>query len=161
MKVNHTFDAFFNFDSKILILGSMPSIKSRELAFYYMHPQNRFWRVLEKVFDENIGDSISDKKDFLKKHKIALWDVIESCNIRGSSDISIKDVKVNDINKIIKNSNVRVIFTTGKKAYDLYNKYCFKDTNINAIWLYSTSPANCAISFERLVDNYKIINKYI
>ena len=161
MKVYHSFDAFFNLDSKILLLGSMPSIKSREKGFYYMHPQNRFWRVLEKVFNEQIGNNIKDKKDFLTKHKIALWDVLESCNINGSSDSSIKDVKVNDLNKIIKNSKINVIFTTGKKAFELYNKYCLDKTKIEAICLYSTSPANCAISFEKLVENYNIIKKYV
>lgn len=156
--VYHSLEAYYNVNSKILILGSLPSIKSRELGFYYMNPQNRFWKILEFVFNEKIGNSIEDKKLFLFKHKIALWDIIESCEIFGSSDSSIKNVKVNNINSVIKNSDIKYIFTTGKKAYELYNKNCLKDTNIEAIYLYSPSPANCAISFERIVDNYKVIN---
>lgn len=156
--VNHTFKEYFNSDSKTLILGSIPSKKSRELGFYYMHPQNRFWVVLSKVFNEEIGSSIEAKKEFLKRHKIALWDVIDTCEIDGARDSSIKNVKVNDINKIIKNSNINRIFTAGKKADELYNKYCLKDTKVKSICLYSTSPANCAISLDRIVENYKIIN---
>lgn len=159
-KVYHSFDAYYNKDSEILILGSMPSVKSRELGFYYMHSQNRFWKILELVFDEKIGLSIEDKKDFLKRHKIALWDVIASCEINGSSDSSIKNVVVNDINSIIKNSKIKYIFTTGKKAYELYNKYCISSTKLEAVYLYSPSPANCAISLDKIVENYKVINKY-
>ena len=155
MKVYHTFDAFYNKDSEILILGSMPSVKSRELGFYYMHPQNRFWKVLEKVYDE----LITDKKEFLTKHKIALWDVIESCEIAGAQDSSIKNVKPNNLNKIIKKSNIKHIFCTGQKAYQLYNKYALPKTGLKAICLPSTSPANCRLSLENLVENYQVINK--
>ena len=160
MRVYHTFPAFYKNDSEVLILGSMPSLKSREEGFYYMHPQNRFWCVLECLYNEKIGSSIEAKKEFLEKHKIALWDTIESCDITGSSDSSIKNVKVNNINEIIKDSKIKSIFCTGKKSYDLYNKYILPKTNIEAICLYSPSPANCAISFEKLVENYKqILNK--
>lgn len=159
--VNHSFPVFFNKNSEILILGSMPSVKSRELGFYYMHPKNRFWKVLSIVFNENIGNTIEDKKRFLTRHKIALWDVIESCDIKASSDSSIKNVVVNDINKVIKNSNIKRVFITGKRAYELYNKYCLENTKIEAICLFSTSPANCAISIEKLVENYQVVNKYI
>ena len=159
--VNHTFDAYYNRDSEILILGSMPSVKSRELGFYYMHPQNRFWNILEKVFDTNIGSSIEDKKTFLKKYKIALWDVIESCEIKGSSDSSISNVKINDIKSIIIKTNIKYIYCTGKKSFELYNNYCLKSTKMSAICLYSPSPANCAISFNQIVENYKVINKNI
>ena len=158
-RVNHTFKAYYNNDSEILILGSMPSVKSRELGFYYMHPQNRFWLVLSQVYNEKVGDTIDEKKEFLKKHKIALWDVIESCDINASSDSSIKNIKVNDINMILKETNIKKIFTTGKKSYELYNKYCLKDTGKEAICLYSTSPANCRIQLEELISNYQIINK--
>lgn len=156
--VNHTFNAFYKDDSKILILGSFPSVKSRELGFYYMHPQNRFWTILELIYNKKIDNSINAKKEFLSNNKIALWDVVESCEITGSSDSSIKNIKVNDINKIIKNSNIQKIFTTGKKAYELYNKYCLKDTKIEAICLYSPSPANCRIPLKDIVENYKVIN---
>lgn len=157
-KVYHTFPVYYNEDSEILILGSMPSVKSRELGFYYMHPQNRFWLVLSKVFNEEISDSIEDKKVFLRKHKVALWDVIASCEIAGSSDSSIKNVKVNDIKWLLKRTKIKKIYTTGKKSYELYNKYCLNKTKINAICLYSTSPANCRIKLEELVENYQVIN---
>lgn len=157
-KVYHTFPVYYNGNSEILILGSMPSVKSRELGFYYMHPQNRFWLVLSKVFKEEIPISIDDKKDFLKKHKIALWDVIESCEIDGSSDSSIKKVKVNDIKWLLNKTKIKKIYTTGKKSYELYNKYCFENTGIEAIRLYSTSPANCRVKLEELVENYQVIN---
>ncbi|MBQ8902055.1 MAG: DNA-deoxyinosine glycosylase [Bacilli bacterium] len=158
-KVYHTFDAFYNSDSEILILGSIPSVKSRELGFYYMHPKNRFWQILSIVFNEYIGKSIDDKKQFLSKHKIALWDVIESCDIYGSSDSSIKNVIVNDIKSILDKTNIKYIYCTGKKAFELYNKYCFNNTNVSAVYLYSPSPANCAISLDKIVENYKVINK--
>lgn len=157
--VKHTFNAFYNLDSEILILGSMPSVKSRELGFYYMHPQNKFWHILELVYNEKIGVSIPDKKQFLIKHKIALWDVIKSCEIIGSSDSSIKNVKVNDINELINKSNIKYIYTTGKKAYELYNKYLKEKVGIDAIYLYSPSPANASISLDTIVENYKVINK--
>ena len=156
--VYHTFDVFYNSDSEILILGSMPSITSREKGFYYMHPQNRFWIVLGLVFNEEIGSTIEEKKKFLIKHKIALWDVLESCEINGSSDASIKNVIPNDIKSIIDKSNIKYIYTVGKKAYELYNKYCMNETGIEAVCLYSTSPANCRISLEKLVENYQVIN---
>lgn len=158
MKVKHTFKEYYNSDSEILILGSIPSVKSREVGFYYMHPKNRFWQALSIIFDEELPYDIESKKLFLKKHKIALWDVIESCEITGSSDSSIINVKVNDINKVIKNSKINKVFTTGKKAYELYNKFCIKNTGIEAICLYSPSSANCAISLNKLVENYKVIN---
>lgn len=157
-KVYHNFPAFYTKDSEILILGSIPSVKSREALFYYMHPHNKFWSVLSKVFNENTPISIEEKKKFLKKHKIALWDVICSCEINGSSDSSIKNIKVNDINWLLKKTNIKKIYTTGKKAYELYNKYCLNDTLIEAICLYSTSPANCRISFDEIVENYQVIN---
>lgn len=157
--VKHTFNAFYNLDSEILILGSMPSVKSRELGFYYMHPQNKFWHILELVYNEEIGNSIENKKQFLIKHKIALWDVIKSCEINGSSDSSIKNVKVNDINELINKSNIKYIYTTGRKAYELYNKYLKEKVGKDAIYLYSPSPANSSISLDKIVENYKVINK--
>ena len=157
--VYHTFPAYYTKDSEILILGSMPSAKSRELGFYYMHPQNRFWKVLSIVFNEFIGNNVEDKKIFLNKHKIALWDVIESCEIAGSADSSIKNVKVNNIKRIIDKTNIKFIYCTGKKSYELYNKYCLKDTNMSAVCLFSPSPANCAISLDKIVENYSFINK--
>ena len=161
MLVNHEFGPFVNKDSKILILGSIPSVKSREYGFYYMHPQNRFWKIMSDLFEEEMPNTILDKKKFLKKHYIALWDVLDSCEIKGSSDVSIKNPKVNDIKEIINSTDVRKIFVTGKKALELYNKYCYDDVLIEAIYLPSTSRANCAISYENLRKKYEIIINYL
>ncbi len=133
----------------------MPSVKSREIGFYYANPQNRFFKILAVIFNEEIPISIDQRKKFLIKHKIALWDVIKSCTITGSSDSSIKNVIVNDINKLIKNSKITKICTTGKKAFDLYNKYLSKDIGIKAIYLPSSSPANQSMKFEEIVDLYR------
>ena len=159
MRVSHEFGPYINKDSKVLILGSIPSVKSREYGFYYMHKQNRFWKVMSDLFKEDFPMTIEDKKIFLKRNKIALWDVIDTCDINGSSDSSIKNPKVNNIKKLIDGSNVKYIFVTGKKALELYNKYCYKDTLIKAIYLPSTSGANCGVSYERLKEEYEIIVK--
>ena len=155
-KVFHEFEPYYNNDSKILILGSIPSVKSREQGFYYAHPQNKFWKVLANIYNQNEAKTIVQKKEFLKINKIALWDVIKSCEINGSSDSSIKNIEVNNINEIISNSKIKKIFTTGKKATDLYQKYCYPNTKIKSIYLPSTSPANCAsYSYEKLLEIYK------
>ena len=122
MKVVHPLKPIYNSESKVLILGSFPSIKSRENSFYYAHPKNRFWSTLEKVFKEDIRSSNQDREKFLLTHKIALFDVVYSCNITASSDSSIKDVIPNDIKKIVDKSKIEAIFTTGTKAYSLYNR---------------------------------------
>ena len=152
-KVTHELSPYYDNKSVVLILGSMPSVKSKELGFYYMHPQNRFWKTLVRVYNETTPINIQERKDFLTRHKIALWDVIESCVITGSSDSSIANVKPNNINKILKDSNVKQIFTTGKKAYNLYNKYCLPKTKKEAISLPSTSPANCPKGIEEILYN--------
>ena len=158
MLVTHTIDPIYFKDSKILILGSIPSVKSREEGFYYAHPQNRFWKTLEAIFDEKIGESKEDKILFLKNHKIALFDVIKSCEIDSSSDSTIKNPIPNDILSIINKTKIKTIFTTGKKAYNLYQKYCYPDTKINAIYLPSTSPANCPKGIEaKLKEEYSKI----
>lgn len=161
MRVNHEFGPYINKDSRVLILGSIPSLKSREYGFYYMHKQNRFWKVISDIFDDKIPDSLSDKKEFLRKNKIALWDVLESCDIEGSSDSSIKNPKVNDIKSLILGTDIKYIFVTGKKAFDLYNKYCFKSVGIEAIYLPSTSGANRQISYANLKGKYEIIKKCV
>ncbi len=162
MKVVHPLKPIYNSESKVLILGSFPSIKSRENSFYYAHPKNRFWSTLEKVFKENIGSSNQDREKFLLTHKIALFDVVYSCNITASSDSSIKDVIPNDIKKIVDKSKIEAIFTTGTKAYSLYNKYLLKDVGIEAIKLPSPSPANCKRGIEEeLVNSYSKIKEYL
>ena len=159
MKVSHEFGPYINEDSKILILGSIPSVKSREFGFYYMHPQNRFWRILSDLLEEDLPNTISERKELLKKYKIALWDVLDSCDIDGSSDSSIKNPIVNDIKRLISGTNVDVIFVTGKKALQLYNRYCLKDVGLAAIYLPSTSGANCAFSYDKLKKEYEMIIK--
>ena len=154
MQIKHTLEPFYNKDSEILILGTMPSPKSRELNFYYMHPQNRFWLCLAQVFQEEISSDIASKKAFLKKHKIALWDTCAICNIKGSLDNSITKVIPNDLTDILNNSQIKEIYTTGKKAYEIYNKFIYPQTKIKATLLYSPSTLNCAITFETILENY-------
>lgn len=154
MHVIHPLKPIFNKDSKILILGSMPSKVSREKDFYYAHPQNRFWPIMEKLFNTTLPDKEA-KVNFLLSNNIALWDVYREVEIDGSSDTSIKNEKLNDINLIIKNSNIKAIFCTGKKAYE----GLIKNTKINIPINYLPSPssANATFSLEMLIKNYNII----
>lgn len=151
----HTIKPFYNKDSKVLILGSFPSIKSREAGFYYAHPQNRFWKVLSIIFDE----PIENKQEFLKKNHIALFDVCASCEIKGSSDASIKEVVPNDISEILKSSEIKIIFLNGKTAANLYKKY-MQDIKIPSVVLPSTSPANATFNLEKLTKEYQVIAKF-
>lgn len=161
MLINHPLEPIYDKDSKVLILGTMPSVKSRESKFYYANPKNRFWSILEKVYEEKIGESNIDKIEFLLKHNMALFDVIKSCEIDASKDSSIKNIVPNDFDKILKTSKIKTIFTTGKKAYELYQKYCFPKTKIQAIQLPSTSPANCPKNIENILyESYKQIKSY-
>lgn len=155
--ISHPFPPLYNKDSKILILGSFPSVKSREQKFFYGHPQNRFWKVVSAVFECKEPETIEEKKEFLLDNKIALWDVIASCEIEGSADSSIKDVKVNDLSKILKEADIKQIFVNGKTAEKYFRKYTKAKIKRDAICLPSTSPANAAWSVERLVDAWKII----
>ncbi len=153
-KVVHEFPPFYDKDSKILILGTIPSVKSREVGFYYGNPQNRFWKVLACIYQEKVPETVDEKKSFLKKHHIALWDVLSSCDIKGSSDQSICNPIPNNLNQVLRNSHISTIYTTGKKAYDLYYRYCYPTTKKDAILLPSPSPANCAVSLEQLIEAY-------
>lgn len=153
--VSHTFPPIFNERSEILVLGSFPSVKSREQQFYYGHPQNRFWKVMAAVFESDIPVTIEEKKQFLLLHRIAVWDVIESCDIVGSSDSSIKNVAGNDMNVILKRSGVKRIFANGEKAYRLFLKYCSCEGQPEVRKLPSTSPANAAWSLQRLIEAWK------
>ena len=162
MKVVHPLEPVYDQDSKVLILGSMPSVKSREVGFYYGHRQNRFWKTLEKVYKEKIGESKEEKISFLKKHHIALFDVLKSCDITSSKDNSIKNPVPNDFTFMLSHSKIKYIFTTGKKAYSLYQKYCYPKTKIEAICLPSPSPANCPKGIEdKLLQEYKRIREVI
>lgn len=153
----HELEPLYDNQSQILILGSFPSVKSRESCFYYGHPQNRFWKVVAGVFEEPVPTTIDEKKQLLITHHIALWDVIESCTITGSSDSSIKDVTVNDMRLILNTANIKNIYVNGNKAYELYRKYCENDIGREAIKLPSTSPANAAWQLDRLINEWSKI----
>lgn len=157
-KVNHTLDPVYDCDSLILILGTMPSVKSKEVGFYYSHPQNRFWKVISTLLNEKLPSDNESKRTMLLTHHIALWDVLSSCLIKGSDDNSISNITVNDFSKLINNSKITKIYTTGKKATSLYQKYCFPVTKIPSIYLPSTSPANCRnMDLDKLIEAYSII----
>ncbi len=156
-KVIHPFEPIYNSNSKILILGSIASVKSRQIGFPYANPYNRFWKIMSILFNIDI----KDYRAFLLDNKIALWDVIKSCDIEKSSDASIKNVKVNEIWSIIEKSNITNIFTNGKKAYELYNKYIYPKTGISAILLSSTSPANATKNIDELLKEYSVILEYL
>lgn len=161
MKVVHKIEPIFTPSSKILILGTMPSPKSRENKIYYGHPKNRFWTVLSSILKENLPNTNLEKIELLKKYNIALWDVLHSCDIEGASDNSIKNPVPNDIKSIVDKSEIKHIFTTGKKALELYNKLCLENVGIEAISLPSTSPANFRYSTEKLIEEYSIILEYL
>lgn len=154
-RVSHGFGPVYNENSKILILGSFPSVKSREEGFYYGHPRNRFWRVIAEIFEETEPRNVQEKRELLLRHGIALYDVIESCDIIGSSDSSIKNAVVSDLCVILSASKIRAVFTNGKTADRLYRKYQEKETGHIAVCLPSTSPANAAFSLEKLVEIWK------
>lgn len=155
----HNIEPVYDKDSRILILGSFPSVKSREAKFFYGHPQNRFWRVVSAVVQETCPNTIEEKKAFLLSNKIAVWDVIKSCEITGSSDSSIKNITPNDFSEIFKTASIQAVFTNGAAAYKLYEKY--GGDNLGAIKLPSTSPANAAFSIERLINEWSVILKYL
>lgn len=153
--VKHTFEPIFDQNSKILILGTFPSVKSREGDFYYGHPRNRFWQVLANILRVETPETIDEKKKMLLEGKVAIWDVIESCDIKGSSDSSIRNVVPADINKILNKAPIVQIYANGEKAFQLYMKYCFADTKREIIKLPSTSPANAAWSIDRLIASWR------
>ena len=150
----HPFPPLYDKGSRILILGSFPSVKSREQLFFYGHPQNRFWKVIAAVFNEKVPENIPDKKKLLKRNHIALWDVIHSCDISGSSDSSISNVVANDLSQILDNADIKKIIVNGKAAEKYYKKYIEPVTKRIAICMPSTSPANAAWSLEALVDEW-------
>ncbi len=155
MHIEHPFAPVFDENSQILILGSFPSVKSREVSFYYGHPQNRFWRVLAALFHSDVPSSVQEKQRFLLDHRIALWDVIASCDISGSFDSSIRNAVPNDIAAFLADTKISRVFTNGGTAYRLYHGHVEQKTGIAAVALPSTSPANAAYSLERLVDAWR------
>lgn len=148
--IQHPIEPVYDAGSRVLILGSFPSVKSREAGFFYGHPQNRFWKVLAAVTGQELPITIPDKRTFLLRNHIAVWDVIQSCDIVGSSDSSIKNVVANDLSPILDQSQIRRIYVNGKKAEQLYQKYIYPQTKMEAVCLPSTSPANAAWNMERL-----------
>lgn len=158
-RVTHEFPPVFDERSRVLVLGTIPSPKSRELGFYYMHPQNRFWRMLCTVLNEKLPSDTEGRKALCLKHGIALWDVLASCEISGAEDNSIKNAVPNDLRRIIDNCDIHAVFTTGKKAHALYGKY-FPDL-MPDICLPSTSPANRTISEAEMLERYREIAKFL
>ncbi len=155
----HPIPPFFKDDSKILILGSFPSVKTRESGFFYGHPQNRFWKVMAAVFKDDVPATVPEKHAFLSRHQIALWDVIHSCDIIGSSDASIRNVTVNDLSVVLDQAPVGKIFVNGKAAEKLYKKYTEPLMQRPAICLPSTSPANAAWTLEKLTEAWKAVRE--
>ena len=153
MIVEHPFEPVYDENSRILILGSFPSVRSRSDGFYYGHPQNRFWRLMSALYGEEFLRTIEEKRNFLLKNGIALWDVIASCEIENSSDSSIRNAVPNDLEQILKHSKIRSIYTNGKTADKLYRKYYQRE----AIFLPSTSPANAVWTFEKLLQAWSQI----
>ncbi len=152
----HPIPPLYDENSKVLILGSFPSVKSREAQFFYGHPQNRFWKVMAAVFNERVPETISEKREFLLRNNVALWDVIHSCEIVGSSDSSIRNVTPNDLRIILNATRIERVFVNGKTAEKYYKKYIEKTLGIKAFCLPSTSPANAAWSVEGLIDAWKV-----
>ncbi|MBQ7874173.1 MAG: DNA-deoxyinosine glycosylase [Oscillospiraceae bacterium] len=160
-RITHAFAPVFDCQSRVLVLGTMPSPKSRELGFYYSHPRNRFWPVMAKIFGEEIPKSPEEKRSFCLRHKVALWDVLKECDIEGASDSSIKNAVPNDISVILNSADIKAVFTTGATAAKLYHKFMEPKTGIAAIALPSTSPANAKIGIDELCEEYRKISDYL
>lgn len=156
-RVVHPIPPLYHKDSKILILGSFPSVKSREGQFFYHHPQNRFWKVISSIYDYPLPSTVNEKREMLLNLKIAVWDVIESCEIVGSSDSSIRNVIANDLSKLLREAPIRHIITNGNTAYQLYMKYIYPNIGVEAIKLPSTSPANAGCKLDKLIEVWSLI----
>lgn len=159
--VTHEFEPIFNQDSRVLILGTFPSVKSRENQFYYGHPQNRFWKVMAGLTDSSVPITIDEKKTLLLDHGIAIWDIISYCEIKGSSDSSIRNVIPADLSRILDSCDIRQIYANGGTAKKLYEKYSQEKTGREIIGLPSTSPANAAFSLERLLESWSQVKEYL
>ena len=155
--MQHSFEPVYNSQSNVLILGTFPSVKSREQHFFYGHPQNRFWKVIAALTHSPLPITIEAKKAMLLHHRIAIWDVIQSCDITGSSDSSIKNVVPMDFSPILRSASIQQIYANGATAEKLYHKYCEAATGRSIVKLPSTSPANAAWTLEKLIEAWKII----
>lgn len=156
-RFSHTCYPIYDAECRVLILGTFPSVKSRETMFYYGHPQNRFWKVLPALFGEERPETPEQKTQLLLRNHVALWDVIESCEVTGSSDTSIRNVIPNDITKITKECKLQAIYGNGEMSVKLYNRYLKKKAGMEIIKLPSTSPANASYSLERLIESWSVI----
>lgn len=159
IRLDHPFPPLFDSQSDTLILGSFPSVKSREAMFFYGHPQNRFWRVIAALYGEEVPVTTEEKSALILRNHLALWDSIKSCTITGSSDSSVRDAVPNDLSVIIQNSRVDRVFCNGALSYKLYTKYVFSQSGIEAVKLPSTSPANAVYSLDRLTREWRILLK--
>lgn len=155
--ITHPFGPLFDEESRMLILGSFPSVKSREQNFFYGHPQNRFWKVIASIFDEPVPSDIAQKRSLILSNHLALWDSVASCDIVGSSDASMRNVKPNDLSVILDHSQIKRIFTNGRKSHETYMKYIQPVTGLEAICLPSTSPANAQWTIDKLIDAWSVI----
>ena len=160
-RVLHPLEPVADAGSRVLLLGTMPSPKSREAGFYYAHPQNRFWRVLAALWGEETPAGTQERLAFARRHHIALWDVLRACSIEGADDGSIRQPEVNDLRQVLERADIRAIFTTGAKTAALYKRYCLPVTGRPAIPLPSTSPANCRVTLDGLTEAYRAILAYI
>lgn len=156
----HPIPPLYNEASKVLILGSFPSVKSREAQFFYHHPQNRFWKVISSVYQRPLPVTVEEKRAMLLDSNVAVWDVIKSCEITGSSDSSIRNVTANDITQILIDAQIGVIAANGNTAHRLYMKYIYPVTGREALKLPSTSPANAGFSMERLLEAWSCLRQY-
>ena len=156
-RLYHAFGPLFDADSEILILGSFPSVKSREQMFYYGHPQNRFWKVVAALCDSCVPQTIEEKRTLLLAHHIALWDVLASCEIEGASDASITGAVPNDLARVLDAAPIEAVFCTGARAAELYTRFCEPRTGMPCVKLPSTSPANAAVKLDELVEAYGVL----
>ena len=155
--ITHSFEPVYDENSRILILGTLPSVKSRKNNFYYGHKQNRFWKLLAYLLDESVPETIDEKKYMLFKNHIAIWDVIQSCDIKGSSDSSVRNARPAAVEKLLAESSIERIYVNGNLAKKLYDKFLAERTGIEAEKLPSTSPANAAYSLERLIEAWRVV----
>jgi len=159
-QIVHPIPPLYDSYSRVLILGSFPSVKSREAMFFYGHPQNRFWPLMAELFGEDVPMTVEDKKSLVLRNHIALWDSIHSCTITGSSDSSVRDVVPNDLSVILDNSRVEAVFCNGALSYKMYMKYIYPESRIEAVKLPSTSPANAAFSIEKLANEWSAVKEF-
>lgn len=158
-RIGHPFGPLYGADSRILILGSFPSVRSREQNFFYGHPQNRFWKVIAALFGQDVPETIPEKRELILSHHLALWDSIASCVITGSSDASIREVKPNDLRIILDSAPIERIYCNGRKSHEMYEKYILPLLGREAVCLPSTSPANAQWSLEKLISAWSVIKK--